>query len=119
MCAIICIIHELLVPQKNQFLLFCKFDLPRKKLENDNFMGAAVLCANISQIFFLYWIIKHISTRFHSFWGCFFLISQNLFWMMKMAQNVRIYPPKSDHLTPKLTSFYSHFSSEINRTFFK
>ena len=31
---------------------FCKFDLPRKKLENNNFMGAALLCANISQIFF-------------------------------------------------------------------
>ena len=36
------------------------FDLPRKKLENSNFMGAALLCANISQIFFLNWIIKNI-----------------------------------------------------------
>jgi len=34
------------------FYFFCKFDLPRKKLENSNFMGAALLCANISQIFF-------------------------------------------------------------------
>ena len=43
------------------FYFFCKFDLPRKKLENSNFMGAALLCANISQIFFLNWIIKNIS----------------------------------------------------------
>ena len=42
------------------FYFFCKFDLPRKKLENSNFMGAALLCANISQIFFLNWIIKNI-----------------------------------------------------------
>ena len=42
------------------FYFFCKFDLPRKKLESSNFMGAALLCANISQIFFLNWIIKNI-----------------------------------------------------------
>ena len=34
------------------FSFFCKFDLPRKKLENNNFMGAALLYANIYQIFF-------------------------------------------------------------------
>ena len=43
------------------FYFFCKFDLPRKKLENSNFMGAALLCANISQIFFFFnWVIKNI-----------------------------------------------------------
>ena len=42
------------------FYFFCKFDLPRKKLENNNFMGAALLYANIYQIFFLIWIIKNI-----------------------------------------------------------
>ena len=48
MCAFICKKHEGLVPQKNHFLLFfCKFDQ-----ENNNFMGAALLCANIYQIFF-------------------------------------------------------------------
>ena len=31
--------------------LFCSFDLPRKKIENI-FIRAALLCANISQIFF-------------------------------------------------------------------
>ena len=51
------------------FYFFCKFDLPRKKLENSNFMGAALLCANISQIFFLNWIIKNIC----------FCLSKNLF----------------------------------------
>ena len=34
------------------FYFFCKFDLPRKKLENNNFVGAALLYANIYQIFF-------------------------------------------------------------------
>ena len=62
MCAFICKKHEGLVPQKKSFsTFFCKFNLPRKKLENSNFMGAALLCANISQIFFLNWIIKNIS----------------------------------------------------------
>ena len=32
--------------------LFCSFDLLRKKVENRFFIWAAVLCANISQIFF-------------------------------------------------------------------
>ena len=32
--------------------LFCSFDLLRKKVENNFFIRAAVLCANISQIFF-------------------------------------------------------------------
>ena len=32
----------------------------RKKLENKKILRAAVLCANISQIFFLNWIIKNI-----------------------------------------------------------
>ena len=32
--------------------LFCSFDLLRKKVENNFFMRAALLCANISQIFF-------------------------------------------------------------------
>ena len=52
MCAFICKKHEGLVPQKIIFYFFCKFDLPRKKLENNNFMGAALLYANIYQIFF-------------------------------------------------------------------
>ena len=42
------------------FYFFCKFDLLRKKLENNFFMRAAVLCANIFQIFVLNWIIKNI-----------------------------------------------------------
>ena len=32
--------------------LFCSFNLLRKKVENNFFIRAAVLCANISQIFF-------------------------------------------------------------------
>ena len=40
--------------------LFCSFDLLRKKVENNFFIRAAVLCANISQIFFLNLIIKNI-----------------------------------------------------------
>ena len=40
--------------------LFCSFDLLRKKVENNIFIRAAVLCANISQIFFLNSIIKNI-----------------------------------------------------------
>ena len=40
--------------------LFCSFDLLRKKVENNFFIRAAVLCANISQIFFLNSIIKNI-----------------------------------------------------------
>ena len=38
--------------------------------------------------------------------GVFFLISQNLFCMMKIANKVRIYPQKNDHFAPKLMSFY-------------
>ena len=60
MCAFICKKHEGLVPQKNHFLLFLQVWPAEKKLENSNFMGAALLCANISQIFFLNWIIKNI-----------------------------------------------------------
>ncbi len=40
--------------------LFCSFDLLRKKVENNFFIRAALLCANISQIFFLIFIIKNI-----------------------------------------------------------
>ena len=40
--------------------LFCSFDLLIKKVENNFFMRAALLCANISQIFFLNSIIKNI-----------------------------------------------------------
>ena len=40
--------------------LFCSFDLLRKKVENNFFTRAALLCANISQIFFLNSIIKNI-----------------------------------------------------------
>ena len=40
--------------------LFCSFDLLRKKVENNFFTRAALLCANISQIFFLNFIIKNI-----------------------------------------------------------
>ena len=40
--------------------LFCSFDLLRKKVENNFFIRAAVLCANISQIFFLNLINKNI-----------------------------------------------------------
>jgi len=32
--------------------LFCSFDLLKKKVENNFFIRAAFLCANISQIFF-------------------------------------------------------------------
>jgi hypothetical protein len=42
--------------------LFCSSDLLRKKVENNFFIRAALLCANIPQIFFLNSIIKNICT---------------------------------------------------------
>ena len=56
MCAFICKKHKELVPQKKHFLLFCKFDLPRKKLENNNFMGAALLKMQI----FIKYFFSHL-----------------------------------------------------------
>ena len=59
--------------------LFRSFDLLRKKVENNFFMRAALLCANISQIFFSQFDQKYLRCLFKSLfnWSPHFFTSFN------------------------------------------